>query len=133
MMEVINTNIQDYCINQKLISKNSFREAFDTLEILLFTATCPEVKVLHTKHSSGDNGRYFFFSNDEMSKLVGDDNWNAQKLEIVQYGSHSWRGKVIVWRVTSGSHGRKLDGDANGDWKKDDTIMLQTCSKEGKF
>ena len=68
-----------------------------------------------------------------MSKLVGDDNWNAQKLEIVQYGSHSWRGKVIVWRVTSGSHGRKLDGDANGDWKKDDTIMLQTCSKEGKF
>ena len=38
-----------------------------------------------------------------------------------------------VWSVASGSHGRKVDGYANGDWKKDDTIMLQTCSKEGKI
>ena len=88
---------------------------------------------MHTKHSSGDNGRYFFFSNEELTKLVGDDNWNGQELEIVQYGSRSWKGKVIVWRVASGSHGRKVDGVANGDWNEGDTIMLQTCSKEGKF
>ena len=103
------------------------------LRFFLLLATCPKVNVLHTKHSSGDNGRYFFFSKEEFSKLVGDDNWNGQEFEIVQYGSHSWRGKVKVWSVASGSHGRKVDGDANGDWKKDDTIMLQTCSKEGKI
>ena len=103
------------------------------LRFFLLLATCPKVNVLHTKHSSGDNGRYFFFSKEEFSKLVGDDNWNGQEFEIVQYGSHSWRGKVKVWSVASGSHGRKVDGVANGDWKKDDTIMLQTCSKEGKI
>ena len=65
--------------------------------------------------------------------MAGNNNWNGQEFEIVQYGSHSWRGKVKVWNVASGSHGRKVDGAANGDWKKDDMIMLQTCSKDGKF
>ena len=91
------------------------------------------MKVLHTKHISGSNGEYFFFSNEEFSEMVGNENWNGKEIEIVQDGSHSWKGKVVVWNVASGSHGRKVNGEANGDWKKDDKITLQTCREAGKF
>ena len=91
------------------------------------------MNVLHTKHRSGDNGKYFFFSNEEFDKMVGYKNWHGKKFEIVQEGSHSWRGKVTVWNVATGSHGRKSYGAANGDWKEGDTITLKYCSEPGKL
>ena len=90
------------------------------------------MNVLHTKHSSGDNGKYFFFSTEDFSKMVGNETWDGLEFEIVQIGSHSWRGKVMVWKRATGSHGRKSKGPGNGDWKEGDTITLQTCSKKGK-
>ena len=57
--------------------------------------------------------------------MVGYEKWSGQEFEIVQDGSHSWKGKVTVWNFGSGSHGRKSDKSANGDWKKNDTIKLE--------
>ena len=63
--------------------------------------------------------------------MVGYENWDGEEFEIIQTGSHSWRGKVMVWKRASGSHGRKSKGTAVGDWRTDDIITLQTCSETG--
>ena len=65
--------------------------------------------------------------------MFGNENWNGKEIEIVQEGSQFWKGKVVVWKVASGSHGRKVNGEANGDWKKDDKITLKTCLEPGKL
>ena len=91
------------------------------------------VNVLHTKHNKdGDTGKYFFFSNKEFSQMVGNEDWDEKEFEIVQDGSYSWTGKVIVWNRGSGSHGRKVDGYADGDWGIGDRITLQGCTEPGK-
>ena len=90
------------------------------------------MNVLHTKHSSGNTGKYFFFSTEDFSKMVGNENWDAMQFEVVQAGSDSWKGTVYVWNRESGSHGRKSEGAAAGDWKEGDTITLQTCIEKGK-
>ena len=90
---------------------------------------CPTVNVLHTQHSSGDTGKYFYFDEKLFSKMVGYEDWNGNEFEISQAGSYSWTGKVKVWKVTSASHGRKAVGDADGDWQASDTISLQSCAK----
>ena len=89
--------------------------------------------MLHTNHPSGDTGKYFYFSKEEFSKMVGNENWNGKEIEIAQVGSKSWKGKVTVWDVPSGPQGRKSNGAANGDWAKSDTITLQGCSKPGNL
>ena len=65
--------------------------------------------------------------------MVGNEDWDGKEFEIAQDGSHSWDGKVIVWKRASGSHGRKLDGPADGDWGKGDRIMLEGCTEPGKI
>ena len=84
---------------------------------------------MHTKHKSGDTGKYFFFSKEEFSKMVGREDWNNQQFQITQEGSHIWSGKVIVWEATSKyeTHGRKVEGAADGDWEKSDSIKLAGC------
>ena len=64
--------------------------------------------------------------------MVGNENWDAMQYEVVQAGSDSWKGTVYVWNRESGSHGRKSEGAAAGDWKEGDTITLQTCIEKGK-
>ena len=88
------------------------------------------MKIDHTNHyKAGDTGKYFIFSKDDFSKMVGHENWNAKEIHITQEGSHMWSGKVTVWVGTSKyeSHGRKSEGAANGDWEKDDSIKLAGC------
>ena len=85
--------------------------------------------VVHTQHDSGDTGKYFYFDDENFSKVVGYEDWNKAKFEIAQEGSKSWKGEVIVWKVTSGSHGRKSGGEADGDWQASDKISLQSCAK----
>ena len=87
------------------------------------------MNVLHTQHSSGDTGKYFYFDEELFSKMVGYEDWDRNEFEIAQAGSNSWNGKVIVWKVTSASHGRKVAGAADGDWQASDTISLQSCAK----
>ena len=90
--------------------------------------------MLHTDHDIiGDTGKYFFFSQEEFNKMVGNENWNGKEIEIVQVGSTSWKGKVKVWGFTTIPHGRKSNGAADGDWATSDTITLQGCSKQGNL
>ena len=85
--------------------------------------------VVHTQHDSGDTGKYFYFDEEKFSKMVGYEDWDRDEFEIVQTGSNSWNGKVIVWKDASASHGRKSAGAADGDWQASDTISLQSCAK----
>lgn len=85
------------------------------------------------------DGKYFYFSKEEFSKMVGNENWNEQEFEIVQEGSHSWEGKVVVYKSVDrwndeSIYGRKADGEgaADGDWKTSDTITLKRCIDPGK-
>ena len=93
------------------------------------------MNILHTKHDvNGDTGKYFFFSKEEFSNMVGYENWNGQEFEIDQQGSNSWKGKVIVWLDEKlGPHGQKSQGSKDGDWKKSDIIKLLICSQPGRI
>jgi hypothetical protein len=88
---------------------------------------------LHTAHEYGDTGKYFYFSEDEFSRMVGHENWDDETFEVVQEGSQSWTGQVIVWKKVgvgkfeSGDHGRRKTGDGDGQWEEGDTISLKSC------
>ena len=103
--------------------------------MIISVPTCPTVNILHTKHDvNGDTGKYFFFSKEEFSNMVGYENWNGQEFEIDQQGSNSWKGKVIVWSDEKlGPHGRKSQGSKDGNWKKSDIIKLLKCSQPGRI
>ena len=69
--------------------------------------------------------------------MAGVEDWNGmgEEFEVYQDGSHSWKGKVMVWATLDGKpnpHGRKSEGSADGDWKKLDAIALSSCGKPGK-
>ena len=94
---------------------------------ILFSDGCPIVHVLHTAHENGDTGNYFYFSEDEFSRMVGHENWDGETFEVVQEGSQSWTGEVKVWKRESGNHGRRKTGDGDGQWEEGDTISLKSC------
>ena len=64
--------------------------------------------------------------------MLETENWNGMTLEVIQEGSHTWTGKVIVWKNHdhSSAHGRRNDGtSAPGQWAAGDTIQLQRCKE----
>ena len=65
--------------------------------------------------------------------MIENDKWDGKEFEIIQGGSKSWKGKVMVWNRASGSHGRKVHGSSSGDWKKGDTITLRACGERSKY
>ena len=93
--------------------------------------------ILHTKHwRDGDNGAYFYFPEEDFNEMVGNNDWNSKKFDVIQEGSQSWTGRVIVWKGTpsnSGAHGRRDNGSKAGQWVAGDTIELKSCVKEGKL
>ena len=99
----------------------------------LHALACSKVRVIHTNHwTQGDNGQYFYFSESEVEKMVGDQNWNGMTFEVMQVGSQSWTGKVILWKGAdhSAAHGRRNDGtSAQGQWATGDTIKLKGCQE----
>ena len=101
---------------------------------------CPSVKVLNTTHwKDGDNGKYFYFDEEEFNKMVGykrGQNWHKETFEVFQYGfGQYWRGRVLVWKTNpagdSGAHGRRASGSGPGQWKPNDTIQLTSCEDIG--
>ena len=105
---------------------------------LLFTADCATVSVLHTKHPKhGDRGEYFFFDENDFTKMVGEKDWNVKKYEVIQRGSRSWTGTIKVWAGSNGAHGRRDTGEkgnknaAAGEWAEGDTIQLKACGEAG--
>ena len=65
--------------------------------------------------------------------MIGRSNWNTETFEVVQQGSKTWTGYVIVWNGANGVHGRKdpIGNSAASDWEQGDTIQLKTCFDEG--
>jgi len=98
------------------------------LIVVIHADTCPNVTVVEISNENGDVGKYFMFSAEEFTKMVGYDKWYGQKFIIVQSGSQSWDGKVEVWKDGNTSVGKKYDAAADGDWKVNDTIKLKGCN-----
>ena len=67
--------------------------------------------------------------------MVGTEDWSGQSFEIVQEGSHSWKGNISVWNRTTlgGPIAKKSIWRADGDWKEGDTITLKSCLEAGKI
>jgi len=86
---------------------------------------------LHTTHyDDGDNGKYFYFSEEEFKEMTGEEIKSTKKFEVVQKGSRFWSGIVRVWPGTSsnqGAHGRREDTAEEGQWSTGDTIQLKSC------
>ena len=88
--------------------------------------------MLHTKHwEHGDNGKYFYFSEDKFSEMVGSKDWSGKKLDVIQTGSQDWKGKIKVFKHDSGAHGRRNEDDAVGQWATGDKVELPGCSQSG--
>ena len=90
----------------------------------------------HTKHErDGDTGKYFFFNEDCLAKMVGGtESWDGIVFNVIQetkHGQPKWNGEVIVWNQKSGSHGRKNNDAKDGDWQQGDTLKLSGCSSPG--
>ena len=66
--------------------------------------------------------------------MIGVTNWNDKKYEVIQRGSNSWKGRVIVWDGSTGKYGlagRRDAGQAAGQWAQGDTIQLKACVEAG--
>ena len=67
--------------------------------------------------------------------MVGNEDWNSKTFLMVQEGSHSWSGRVVVWKGNSrsGAHGRRYNNRGEtGQWESGDVIKLASCDIEGK-
>ena len=91
---------------------------------------CLVLKVDHINHwRYGQSGSYFYFSESDLNKKIG-SGWGGSggtKFEVIQEGSNSWTGQVLVWKHSKGAHGRRLKGARDGQWKEGDTIKFKTC------
>ena len=84
----------------------------------------------HIKHSiDGESGKYFFFDEKAFTEMVGNDKWDGIALKIKQTGSKDWTGKVMVWKIPNGSHGRRDKDSKPGQWAADDKITLGSCGR----
>ena len=63
--------------------------------------------------------------------MVGFDGWRNHKFRIVQSGSHSWEGKILVLQRKDVNNGSPFG--AGGIWEVNDTITLKSCSNPGKI
>ena len=70
--------------------------------------------------------------------MIGVTNWNDKKYEVIQRGSNSWKGRVIVWDGSTGQYagsgrysGRRDAGAAAGNWASGDTLQLKACVEKG--
>ena len=103
---------------------------------LLFTAKCATVSVLHTKHPKhGERGKYFFFDENDFTKMVGEKEWNNKRYEVIQRGSRSWTGTIKTATDKSsnqnGAYGWRDPAPAEGKWAQGDTIQLKSCGEAG--
>ena len=91
---------------------------------------CLVLKVEHINHwRDGESGKYFYFSESDLNKKIG-SGWGGTggtKFEVIQEGSNSWMGQVMIWNNYNGAHGRRVKGAREGQWKVGDTIKFKNC------
>ena len=102
--------------------------------INLFSEKCPTVNVLPIQHWNSQ--MYFYFNEEEFSKMVGFSNWNGKMFDVVQKGSRFWTGRIMVWKGqfwNSASYGRRVYWPMPGQFAPGDTITLKSCKENGNF
>ena len=89
--------------------------------------------MLDTKHPKhGNNGKYFFFDANDFTKMVGGEDWNTKKYDVIHRGSKSWTGTIRVDDSENyGPYGRRDSGANEGDWVQGDKIQLKACVESG--
>ena len=99
------------------------------IHILVSQFKCPNDLVLKVESidhwRDGKSGRYFYFSESDLSKKIG-PYWGGRqgtKFHVAQSASKNRDGKVIVWK-DKGAHGRRLWRSSQGDWKVGDAIKF---------
>ena len=68
--------------------------------------------------------------------MAGYADWGGKEFDVIQAGSRTWSGSVIIWKSGSHSaaHGRRIEESAAKQWAAGDTIKLQICqSKRIKY
>ena len=96
----------------------------------LFTDGCATVRVNVTKHPLGKS-KYFYFDENDFTKMVGETDWKGKRYDVIQGGSKSWTGTIMVKDDTWGVHGMKDSSAIEGDWAQGDRIQLKSCVESG--
>ena len=79
-----------------------------------------------------DEGKYFYAHDDELTAVFGYDDWNRQVTEVVKVGLYEtnifW--KIMVWKLSDGSHGRRdpFDDVSDYDWSAGDIFISKKCA-----
>ena len=68
-----------------------------------------------------------------MTELFGYTSWDGKTVEVVQRGSQTWSGTVIVWNRPDdrGLYGRRDEGAGEGQWQPGDTLTAKACAENG--
>ena len=108
------------------------------------------VTVTGIQHSNGpsEDGKYFFFEEEEMNNLINDSNWVDKTVTINQYRNNMlvYSGDIRIWdnsNVNSNSptslsggptkgHGRRNTGSAASQWQVGDIITTQQLHMPGQ-
>ena len=109
------------------------------------------VTVTGIQHSDGpsEDGKYFFFEEEEMNNIINDSNWVDKTITINQYRNNVLvysGGDIRIWdnsSVNSNSptslsggptkgHGRRNTGSAVGQWQVGDIITTQQLHMPGQ-
>jgi hypothetical protein len=108
------------------------------------------VTVTGIQHSNGpsEDGKYFFFEEEEMNNLINDSNWVDKIVTINQYRNNVlvYSGDIRIWdnsSVNSNSptslsggptkgHGRRNTGSAASQWEVGDIITTQQLHMPGQ-
>jgi hypothetical protein len=108
------------------------------------------ITVTGIQHSDGpsEDGKYFFFEEEEMNNLINDSNWVDKTITINQYRNNVlvYSGDIRIWdnsSVDSNSptslsggptkgHGRRNTGSAASQWQVGDIITTQQLHMPGQ-
>ena len=81
---------------------------------------------------------FFYFDENDFTKMVGETGWSNKNHEVIQTGSKNWTGTVKVWDnrdgvAYGGAHGRiePKNLGAVEHWVQGDRIQLKACEQKG--
>jgi hypothetical protein len=108
------------------------------------------VTVTGIQHSNGpsEDGKYFFFEEEEMNNLINDSNWVDKTITINQYRNNVlvYSGDIRIWDNSSVNsnyptslsggptkgHGRRNTGSAASQWEVGDIITTRQLHMPGQ-
>ena len=125
-------------------------ERIDSIDHFLFSVRCPTVEVMGRQGHF--MGRYFYFNEEDINKMVGNGDWNGEKFDVVQKRwswtidnrwerRKIWSGQVVLWKAKKYyfdpdgvGHGRRYPKNESKvfQFAPSDSIELKSCVDESK-